>query len=82
MGIQVVQHHTDHGRLREMHVHQVPHTGGEVLSCAPAGDLGMPPALQGLEEHKEVTGPLAPIFIGIPGRPTGADRSGLTHFTD
>jgi hypothetical protein len=68
MGIQMVQHHTDDRGLRQVGLNQVFHTVCKVLSRASVSDLDVAPAPQRFKEHKQVTRPLAALFVVVaPG---------------
>jgi hypothetical protein len=78
--VQMGQHHTDHGRLRNMDSHPVAHPVSNVLGGAPVGDLDLPPAWPRLKAHAQVADALPTIVVVIPhGLPWG-DGSGLAPF--
>jgi hypothetical protein len=62
MGLQIVPHHTDDGRLGEMDVHQVPYSVGKVVRGEPGRDVDMTPTLQRFGAHEQIERPLPVIF--------------------
>jgi hypothetical protein len=82
MRIQVVQDYADHGRLREVHVYQLLHTIREILRGTPVGDLDVPPSLQGLKQHEQITRALPAILIIVPEQLTRYHWQGLARLAD
>jgi len=80
--MQVVQDDADQSRLWEMHVSQLLPTVREVLRGPPVGDLDVPPALQGLQQHAQMTRAFPALLIVIPEQVTRPHRQGLAHLTD
>ena len=48
MRVQVVEHHADGGRLREVVIHEQAHLEGEVHAGTSPGDVDLPPTQAGM----------------------------------
>lgn len=66
MGVQVIQDHANHPRLGETVINQILHAVGKVLGRAAGRHLEVPPALQGLQEQKQVGCPFPTVFVVLP----------------
>ena len=79
---QVVRHHPDRLRLREIDIGELAHAGGKILCRAPLPHLHPAPGPVHIEDYEKIGGAVAAILVinalDLPGR--GWDR--LTHLTD
>jgi phage baseplate assembly protein W len=66
MGVEVVQHHPNHLRLRKDFIHQPFYLLGQVLPRPPLRHVDFPPAPQGLEDQKQIAAPPPLIFVVHP----------------
>ena len=80
--VQVIERHTDHRRGGAMDAHQVSHTMRQAPGRASLGELDRPPALQGLEDHQQVTGTSPAMLVGVAHGLPRRGRQGSAGLTD
>src|SRR3954452_4869059 len=68
-----------------MNIRQIAHAGGKILRRSLLGDLHMPPRLVRIEEHEQISGAVALVFVIIslrltrPGVQTGDKPGGRSE---
>ena len=78
VGIEIVQHHADFLGVREMHVHQVAHTGRKIQFRALVGHFGVSPASPRLKHHEQIATSVALVFVVVTRGLTGLSRRDWT----
>ena len=68
MGIQIVQHHSDHRSIWVGLIHQPPHLVGKVFHGASLGDRHVSPARQGFAGQEDVARTSAAILVILTPR--------------
>ena len=76
MGIQIVQHHSDHRSIWVGLIHQPPHLVGKVFHGASLGDRHVSPAGQGFAGQEDVARTGAAILVILTPRLSRLHRNG------
>src|SRR6185295_17146548 len=82
MGTEIILDQNDLAGLWKMPVRQVPEDRGVIGGGAAIGDVDMPPALKRREQHEEIGGAVALIFVIDARRLTAFHRHGRSCFSD